>query len=290
MARLSARERAKLPDSAFAYVDTRGKRMLPIHDEPHVRAALSRFEQVKFEDDAARERARTRLLNAAKKYGIVPVGFITGQLRTEREQAARGPDTPPLPDGTVTMMLTDIEGSTALLQQLGDGYAALLDSVRDIIRGAVVGAGGREVEVRADEFFGVFESAPAAVDAAVVIQRTLAQRTLAQRASPDAVDVRVRIGVHTGEITLTEGGYVGLAVHTAARVCSAGHGGQIVVSDATRAAVEASTPTTATAFRSLGRHRLAGLPGTEPLFQAEAEGLRTEFPPLRKGRDPSTHG
>src|SRR2546423_15148782 len=88
MAKLSSSERAKLPDSAFAYIDSSGRRRLPINDEAHVRNALSRFERVKFEDDAARERARKRLLNAAKKYGIVPVGFITGQLRTERTQAA----------------------------------------------------------------------------------------------------------------------------------------------------------------------------------------------------------
>src|SRR5213080_1783546 len=88
MARLSASERASLPDSAFAYVDSRGQRRLPIHDQAHVRNALARFERVRFEDDAARERARKRLLNAAKKYGIVPVGFITGQLRSERTQAA----------------------------------------------------------------------------------------------------------------------------------------------------------------------------------------------------------
>jgi hypothetical protein len=90
MAKLSASERARLPDSAFAYVDSRGKRMLPIHDEAHVRNALARFERVKFENDAARERARKRLLNAAKRYGIVPVGFLTGQLRSERKHAAAG--------------------------------------------------------------------------------------------------------------------------------------------------------------------------------------------------------
>ena len=85
MARLSTRERAKLPDKAFAYIDGDGHRRLPIHDEAHVRAALGRFERVRFEDDAARERARRRLLNAAKKYGIVPVGFIT--RRTSRKTA-----------------------------------------------------------------------------------------------------------------------------------------------------------------------------------------------------------
>src|SRR6266487_3219434 len=90
MARLKTSERALLPDSAFAYVDSRGRRKLPIHDEAHVRNALARFGRVSFEDEAARERARERLLNAAKKYGIVPVGFITGQLRSEGRHAAAG--------------------------------------------------------------------------------------------------------------------------------------------------------------------------------------------------------
>ena len=85
MARLDSTKRADLPNSAFAYVDARGRRRLPINDEAHVRNALARFGQVRFEDEAARERARKRLLNAAKKYGIVPVGFITGQLQSERE-------------------------------------------------------------------------------------------------------------------------------------------------------------------------------------------------------------
>src|SRR5258707_2958285 len=90
MSRLSTRRRARLPDRAFAYIDSRGWRRLPVHDKAHVRNALARFNQVAFEDDAARERARTRLLNAAKKYGIVPVGFITGQLQSERRHATAG--------------------------------------------------------------------------------------------------------------------------------------------------------------------------------------------------------
>src|SRR5881296_4556435 len=90
MSRLKPSKRAKLPASAFAYIDSKGGRRLPIHDEAHVRAALARFGRVSFEDDAARERARKRLLNAAKKYGIVPVGFITGELRTERRHATAG--------------------------------------------------------------------------------------------------------------------------------------------------------------------------------------------------------
>src|SRR5438552_17220976 len=90
MARLKASDRTGLPDSAFAYIDSRGGRRLPIHDEAHVRNALARFGRVAFESDAARERTRKRLLNAAKKYGIVPVGFITGQLKSEGRHAAAG--------------------------------------------------------------------------------------------------------------------------------------------------------------------------------------------------------
>ena len=90
MSQLKSKKRAQLPKSAFAYVDSRGRRRLPINDEPHVRNALARFNQVAFEDDAARERARKRLLSAAKKYGIVPIGFMTGQLRSRMSEAAAG--------------------------------------------------------------------------------------------------------------------------------------------------------------------------------------------------------
>ena len=101
------RERAKLPDRAFAYVDASGKRRLPIHDEAHVRNALARFSQVRFESDDARDGARHRLLAAAKKHGIMPVGFVTSQLLAQRSG-------PRLPTGTVTFLLTDIEGSTGI--------------------------------------------------------------------------------------------------------------------------------------------------------------------------------
>jgi len=90
MSRLDGTKRASLPDRAFAYVDAHGRRRLPIHDAAHVRNALARFNQVAFENDAARERARRRLLNAAKKYGIVPIGFITGQLQDEQKHATAG--------------------------------------------------------------------------------------------------------------------------------------------------------------------------------------------------------
>src|SRR6185436_4326576 len=120
MARLKPTKRARLPDRAFAYVDAAGRRRLPIHDKAHVRNALARFNQVAFEDAAAREQARTRLLNAARKYRIVPVGFITGQLQSERRQVSSG-----LPRGFVTLLMTDIEGSTVLLREMGNRYGAL---------------------------------------------------------------------------------------------------------------------------------------------------------------------
>jgi class 3 adenylate cyclase len=275
MARLSASERAKLPASAFAYVDSQGRRRLPIHDEAHVRNALGRFERVAFEDEAARERARKRLLNAAKKYGIVPVGFITGQLQSV-------PRRPALPTGFVTFLLTDIEGSTALLRQLGDGYADLLNDVREVVRDAVRRAGGREVDARADEFFAVFEHAVAAIEAAVSVQRSLGGRRW-----PDDLECRLRAGIHSGRPTLTDTGYIGLSVHTAARVCSCAHGGQIVVTGHTKTAVEGSMPE-GIRFSSLGRRRLPGMSQPEALFQVEADGLLTDFPPLRRVATPRT--
>ncbi len=279
MARLSAKERAKLPNSAFAYVDSHGQRRLPINDESHVRNALARFDQVSYETSAARENARSRLLRAAQRHGIMPVGFITSQLRSEgtRAGADRPIDRPSLPTGLVTLLLTDIEGSSGLLQRLGERYEVPLENTRRIVRQSVLQAGGREVDVVADETFSVFEDPAGAIQAAVDIQRTMSNMDW-----PDDLVVRVRAGIHSGTVKLTSIGYIGLAIHKAARVCSAAHGGQIVASDETRAAVEASGPAEVR-FRSLGLHKLAGLPKTHRLFELEADGLATDFPKLRTG-------
>jgi class 3 adenylate cyclase len=265
--RLSAKERAQLPDSAFAYIDSRGGRRLPIHDASHVRNALARFNQVAFEDEDARDRARSRLLRAAKKHGIVPIGFISAQLKAQRN----------LPTGDVTFLLTDIAGSTELLGLLGDHYAALLADVRRQVRAAVRQAGGREVDVRGDDHFAVFERAPAALEAALAIQR-------AMRADAElrGHDVRLRIGLHRGRPALTETGYVGLSVHAAARICFAAHGGQVVVSSAVRKAVNAALPE-GVSLRSLGAWRFRGLPEAVDLFQVETADLLADFPPLRSG-------
>jgi class 3 adenylate cyclase len=267
VATLQSTSRRQLPDSAFAHVDASGRRRLPIHDESHVRNALSRFNQVLFEDEAARNRARTRLLRAAKKYGIVPIGFIDGQLRSQ------GPAS--LPTGAVTFLLTDIQDSTALVRQLGDGYAHLLADVRRILRAAVRQAGGREVDARADELFAVFKRAPSAVQAALAIQRGLRDHVW-----PPQTSVLVRAAVHSGRPTLTDSGYVGLAVHAASRIGTVGHGGQIVLSRAAiRALGDAAIPEVS--FVELGTHRLRGLPEPETLFQLQVADLRSEFPPLR---------
>jgi class 3 adenylate cyclase len=264
---LDAKQRASLPDSAFAYIDSRGRRRLPINDAAHVRNALARFNQVVFEDEAARDKARTRLLRAASKHGVVPIGFVSAQLQPQRK----------LPKGQVTFLLTDIEGSTELLARLDDrhAYASLLAAVRRAMRTAVRKAGGKEVDARADDLFAVFEQAPAALDAALAIQRAMYAGPW-----PDGIDVRVRIGVHTGRPTLTETGYVGLSVHKAARICNAAHGGQIVLSSAVHAAV-ADSLSDGVRLRSLGAWRFQGLRDSEEIFQVEAPGLRTDLPPLR---------
>jgi class 3 adenylate cyclase len=273
---LDAKARSRLRDAAFAYVDSQGRRRLPIHDAAHVRNALARFQQVAFEDDAARERARDKLLRAARKHGIVPIGFFDGQIKRERTTAtrrSRAAEMSRWPRGSATFLRSDIEGSTKLLRSLGDGYAAVLRDIRALIRAGVTKAGGHEVDAIADEFFAVFARPQRALDAAIAVQTALARR-----AWPGARVVRVRVGIHSGRPTLTETGYVGLAVHMAARVCDAGHGGQILVSSA---AVVALGEQTVASFRSLGRYRLDGLEDPEELSQVVAPGLVAEFPRLR---------
>jgi len=262
---LGAKERAQLPDRAFAYIDSRGRRRLPIHDAAHVRNALARFSQVAFEDEGARDRARMRLLRAAMKHGVVPIGFVKAQLQPQQK----------LPKGEVTFLLTDIEGSTQLLGHLEDGYPSLLADVRRLVRAAVRQAGGREVDARADDLFAVFEYPPAALEAALAIQRAMHAG-----AWPDGIDVRLRIGLHRGHPALTDTGYVGLAVHAAARICFAAHGSQIVMSSAVRAAVIDSLAA-GVSLRPLGAWRFNGLPKPVDLFQVDASDLLADFPPPR---------
>ena len=262
---LRAKERAQLPDSCFAYIDSGGRRRLPIHDAAHVRNALARFGQVAFENDEARDQARNRLLRASKKHGIMPIGFISAQLQPQRK----------LPQGHLTFLLADIEGSTDLLQRLGDSYAALLSDVRRRVGAAVRKAGGHQVSARGDDVFAVFELAPEAVDGALAIQRAMQTGGW-----PGGVDARLRIGLHRGRPALTDTGYVGLSVHAAARICFAAHGGQIVMSSAVRTAALDSLPEDV-GLKSLGAWRFRGLPEPLSMFQVETGDLLTDFPPLR---------
>jgi class 3 adenylate cyclase len=265
VAKLSSRERAQLPDRAFAYVDSEGRRRLPINDAAHVRNALARFSQVAFEDEAAKERARARLLNAAKRFGIMPIGFINAQLQPQLK----------LPQGQLTFLLTDLEGSTELLSRLEDRYATVLADMRRLIRAAIRAARGHVVSARGDDVFAVFEDAGGALEAALAIQRAMAAASW-----PDGNDVRLRIGLHRGRPRLTDTGYVGISVHAAARICFAGHGGQIVTSGAVRAAV-ADSLADGVGLSSLGAWRFRGLPEPLEMFQVEAPDLDREFPPLR---------
>jgi class 3 adenylate cyclase len=173
-----------------------------------------------------------------------------------------------LPSGTVTLLFTDIEGSTRLLHELGERYADILAEHRRVLREAFHNHGGVEVDTQGDAFFYAFAGAPKALAAAADAQSALA-----------AGPVRVRIGIHTGEPLLTADGYVGIDVHRAARIMSAGHGGQVLVSERTRAALGTSNKL----LLDLGLHRLKDLGEPEKLYQL-GEG---EFPPRRRSTRPT---
>ena len=181
-----------------------------------------------------------------------------------------------LPTGTVTLLFTDIEGSTHLLQQLGERYASVLSECRDLLRTAFSEHHGHEVDSQGDAFFVAFARATDAISAAVD-----AQRALASHPWPEGAAVRVRMGLHTGEPSLTSGGYVGLDVHRAARIMSAGHGGQVLLSQTTRDLVEHALPEGAH-LKDLGAHRLKDLQQQPShLFQVVISGLPADFPPLK---------
>jgi class 3 adenylate cyclase len=178
------------------------------------------------------------------------------------------------PTGTVTFLFTDIEGSTKLLQQLGDGYAAVVADHRRILRETFGGAGGREVDTQGDAFFYSFQRARDAVRAAVEGQRALAAHDW-----PHGAHVRVRMGLHTGEPAVGDEGYIGLDVVRAARICSAGHGGQILLSETTRTLVGDDLPD-GVSIRDLGEQNLKDV-RAEHLYQLDLGGSPQYFPLLR---------
>ena len=182
---------------------------------------------------------------------------------------------PALPLGTLTFLFTDIEGSTRLLEQLGDRFPEALEAHNAILRQAIGANQGHEVSTEGDAFFAVFPSAVDAVRATVS-----AQRALAGAEWPDGLPVRVRMGLHTGEGVLGGDNYAGVDVNRAARIAAAGHGGQVVISAATRALVQSKLPE-GVELRDLGEHRLKDLRETEHLHQLVIHGLVAEFPALR---------
>jgi predicted ATPase/class 3 adenylate cyclase len=183
---------------------------------------------------------------------------------------------PPLPTGTVTLFYTDMEGSTPLLEQLGDAaYSTVRDDFYRILRTACGAYGGAEVEDTGDGTHVAFRSAEDAVHAAAD-----AQRAMRAYAWPQGVEVRVRIGLHTGTPLVSAARYVGIDVHRVARICQAAWGGQILLTEETRNALAPALPSAFT-LKDLGPHRLKGLQRAEQVFQLIPGGLPAEFPPVR---------
>lgn len=179
-----------------------------------------------------------------------------------------------LPTGTVTFLFTDIEGSTRLVQSLGSRWRAVLETHEGLIRRAIAGTGGVVVRTEGDAVFAAFADAGAGVNAAIAAQRALTEHPWDE----DAV-IRVRMGLHSGVGEPGGSDYVGIDVHRAARVAATGHGGQIVISEATAALVERLLPDGAELV-DLGKHRLKDLGEAETLFQVSVPGLPAQFPPL----------
>jgi peptide/nickel transport system substrate-binding protein len=179
------------------------------------------------------------------------------------------------PTGTVTFLFTDIEGSTLLLRELRDDYATALADHQRIIRAALADHDGSEIDTQGDSFFAAFRRAKDAVGAAVD-----AQRALAEHEWPGGKQLRVRMGIHTGEPAVGGERYVGMGVHRAARIAAAGHGGQVLVSATTRELLRDDPPPDVS-LRDLGEHQLKDMDEPERIYQLSAPGLEAEFPPLK---------
>ncbi|HET6948467.1 MAG TPA: tetratricopeptide repeat protein [bacterium] len=179
------------------------------------------------------------------------------------------------PAGTVTLLFTDVEGSTRLLQTYEQAYPAILAGQRAILREAARRHGGYEVDARGEEVFVAFPRAKDALAAALT-----AQRALQHHQWPEGAAVRVRMGLHTGEPVITDSGYVGMDVHRASRICNAGYGGQILLSEATRSLIGGDLPPGVSVL-DLGEHRLKDLIHPTRLYQVVSRDLPSEFPPLR---------
>jgi class 3 adenylate cyclase/CheY-like chemotaxis protein len=179
--------------------------------------------------------------------------------------------------GTVTFLVTDIEGSTGLAHRLQERWSEVLVEHRNLIREPANAGGGHEIDCRGDELFVAFEDAAAAARTAID-----AQLAFAGQQWPDEEQVRVRIGMHTGEAIFADSDYLGLEVHKAARICFAGHGSQVLLSASTAELLPQELST-----RELGEYWLRGLPEPQRIFQLEVPGLEQQFPPLRFANDAS---
>ncbi|MEN3342004.1 MAG: hypothetical protein V7644_1408 [Actinomycetota bacterium] len=183
--------------------------------------------------------------------------------------------------GTVTLLFSDVEGSTALLRKLRDGYREVMQDHRRLLRAAWAEGGGREVDADGDSFFVVFRRPRQAVDAAVA-----AQRALAEHDWPGGVALKVRIGIHTGEASVASDQYVGLAVHRAARICDAAHGGQILLSETTRSLLEDEEQEFEHfELRDLGPQVLKDFDRPVRIYQLTGAGFPGDFPTLRTAGD-----
>ena len=180
-----------------------------------------------------------------------------------------------LPTGTVTMLFSDIEGSTVLLSRLGTRYGEALSAQRSVLRAAISELRGHEMGTEGDSFFVVFESATDAVACCVAAQRALAGHTW-----PGGAAVRVRMGLHSGEPSRHEDGYVGMDLHRAARIAATAHGGQVVLSGVTWALAHSMVPAELS-VRDLGFHRLKDIDEPEHIYQLAGPGLAEDFPPLK---------
>src|SRR6266498_1091731 len=210
-----------------------------------------------------------------EKFGLEP----SAETRALYDGLLRGTHVPTRqtvhPSGTITFLFTDIEGSTNLLDKLGDQYAEVLAEHHKILRAAIQKWNGKEVDTQGDAFFVTFSRALDAIQCAAEAQRALASHTW-----PQGEHLRVRMGLHTGEPLISSTGYVGMDVHRASRIGDAGHGGQVLLSQTTRELVVHDLPQGIT-VRDLGEHRLKDMKYPTPIYQLVIEGLAADFPPLK---------
>jgi class 3 adenylate cyclase len=180
-----------------------------------------------------------------------------------------------LPQGTITLLFTDVDHSTELVKRLQEDSGEILAQHRELLRAAFTAYRGAEVDTQGDAFFVAFERVRSAVEAAVA-----AQRTLAAHDWPSEAPLKVRMGLHTGNPHGAEHGYSGVAVHRAARICTLGHGGQVLLSRASAGILD-DEDIPGVGLRDLGEHRLKDFDRPERVYQLRIEGLPNDFPPLR---------